>query len=117
MPLAHVSLGAPQFIPANPTALLINPVGFKTFCKEIILHNTGTLIETIEVWEVAGLGGSLGSSALSNRLMKIVLNPDDTVFVGFADVLILDDEFDAIFAKCSTASKVVIKFEGDMEDV
>ena len=117
MPLAHVSLGQPQYVPLNVTALLINQLGFKTFLKEIILHNISTTIESVEIFEADSVGGTLGTPGIERRLLKVTVNPDDTIFIGFADVIILDAENDAIFCKCSTASKVVIKFEGDLEDV
>lgn len=117
MTLSHVSLGQPEYIPINYSAMLINPDGFKTFIKEIIIHNTITTPETVEVLEVNASAGGLGNPSVNRRLLKIQIEPDDTIFVAFSDVLILDSEYDAIFCKCTTANAVNIKFTGDLEDV
>lgn len=117
MALAHVSLGQPEFVPLNYTAMLINPAGFKTFIKEIILHNVVTTPEIVEILEVHASAGGLGNPSINRRFLKPSIEPDDSIFLAFADVLILDSEYDAIFCKCTLANAVTIKFTGDMEDV
>ena len=115
MPLLHVSLGAPKFIPVTPTAVLVNPLDYKTFIREIILHNTGTTIESVKVYDVPPIAGALGTPSLEFRQLNITVPVNDTIHVPFQDCIILDTPNYAIFAECSSANKINIKFNGDKE--
>lgn len=115
MALMHVSLGAPRFISVAPTAMLINPVDYKTFIREIVLHNTGTTIETVRLYDVPPVAGALGTPNLELRQLNISVPVNDTVHIPFQDCITLDVPNYAIFAECTTANKINIKFNGDKE--
>ena len=113
--LAHVKLANPTQLPSSIGAVFDNPAATKSYIRGIVLHNTNSTTEDVELQFVGNSGGSLGTPGASNRFLKISIATDETVMVEFASPLILDTHHDAIFGTTTTASKVNFIPLGDQE--
>ena len=100
----------------TPTVIYTNPSGIKSYIRLIMIHNTNTIVENIELWNVPDSSGSVGAVADINKIFKDSLDADGTLFLEFAiPGIILEDLNDTIQAKTTTASKVTIQIMGGSE--
>lgn len=100
----------------TPTVIYTNPSGIKSYIRLIMIHNTNTTLETVELWNVPDSGGSVGAIADINKIFKNSLDAGSTILLEFATPgIILEDLNDTIQAKTTTASKVTIQIMGGSE--
>ena len=96
-------------------AVFTNPASTKSYVRLIVIHNTNTSTEIIELWNVPDDSG-VGTAADANKMNKISVLTNDTVNLEFSGPgLVLVDENDSIQAKTTTASKVTIQIHGAKE--
>lgn len=102
-----------QTLPSTAGVLYANPASTKTFIGNVILHNTNTTREFVELFNVPDSGGSTGTAALTNRFIATWLDPDATVQFPFeGDGIPLSDTNDSIQGRSTTSTKVTVQFSG-----
>jgi Zn-dependent M28 family amino/carboxypeptidase len=113
MTLVRVKLADIQTIAATAGSIYANSAGEKAFISGLTVHNTDTVNQTVQVYNVPDSGGALGTAALTNRIWIKVLVPDETaIFEAPSDGIVLSDTNDALFAVTTTASKVTLMLHG-----
>jgi hypothetical protein len=115
MALQNTRLTELAFIASSVASVYANPSSTKSLVKGLMLHNTNTTSETINVHWVPDASGSLGTAAAGNRFLSIVLSTNETLFVEFPFCIVMTDTNEAIFASTTTASKVTIAVIGDKD--
>lgn len=115
MTLQHVNLAYPTQLPSSVGAMYDNGSSVKTYIRGIILHNTNTTTETVELQMVQNSSGSLGTPAASKKFLHVDLATNETLFIEFISPIILTAQHDAIFGVTTTASKVNFIPLGDKE--
>jgi len=100
-------------IAATATAYVTNPSNTKTFVSNIVLHNTNSVAETIEIYVVPDNSGSVGTATASNRMWKDDLDPNVTRIVPLPKIgIVLEDANDTIQILTTTAGKVTVQIFG-----
>lgn len=90
-----------------------NPASTKTFISGITLHNSNTTAELVTVHNVPDSTGSLGTAAAGNRILRVSLDPNQTITYSFpGDGIVLEDTNDSIQAVTTTDSVVTIMIHG-----
>lgn len=115
MALAPDKLTDIQAIAATATSVLVNLAGQRIYLKGIILHNTNTSIETVQIYNVPDNTGLPGTAAVLNRFLNPQISGGDTVFIEMPYPIVLSDTGDAIFAQSTTANKVTLQLLGERE--
>lgn len=113
MAITRGKLADIQYIASSAGSVYANGAATKTFIGGIVLHNTNTTNEVVEIYNVPDSGGSLGTATSAHRFIKVTLTPDQTwVWRAPADGVCLSDTNDSIQADTTTASKVTIQLLG-----
>lgn len=113
MAIVRGKLADIQTIPSTTGVVYANSAGEDTFIGGVTLHNTNTLTETVQIFNVPDSGGSVGTAALANRFIRVDMAPGATISYQFpGDGLPLTDTNDSIQASSTTAGKVTIQFSG-----
>jgi len=100
-------------VAGSAAAVYTNASATTTYVVSVILHNTNTTTETVELWNVPDSTGSVGTAADANKFWKDDLAANETVIIDLGKLgLILEDENDTIQAATTTASKVTIQIFG-----
>ena len=90
-----------------------NPADTVSYVTHIVLHNTNTTEEDVELWNVPDSAASVGTAADANRFWADTLAANETVFLEIPKIgLVLEDTNDSIQAVTDTASKVTIQIFG-----
>ena len=86
------------------------------FVRTIVLHNTNSTSETVNVWAVPDNAGSAGTAADANRIFSITLIAGETNIVDFpAPGIPLLYAGESIQVASTTASKVSVLVTGARE--
>lgn len=113
MTLIRGRLANIQTIPSTAGSVYANPACTKTFVGGITLHNTNTTSEIVDIHVVPDSGGSLGTAAAGNRIIRVTMVANSTISYEFpGDGLPLIDTNDSIQAKTTTAGVVTIMLSG-----
>lgn len=115
MSLQRAKLADIQYIGASAASIYANPAVTKTFVKGLVLHNTNTTSETVQVYVVPDSASALGTAGAGNRILVLSLPANDTLFVEFPYSVTLTDTNDSIQAQTTTASKVTVLLLGDKD--
>ena len=116
MALTHMRLTEITTIAATAGAVYTNPASTTAYVTLIVLHNTNTTAEDVELWNVPDSTGSVGTAADTNKFWADSLAANETVFVEVPKIgLVLEDTNDTIQAMTDTASKVTIQIFGSQE--
>lgn len=115
MALQHTKLADIQTLPATAGSIYANPASTKTYIRGLVLHNTNTSTEAVELYNVPDSSSSVGTAAATNRFLKVNLAADETLFVDLVYPVILTDTNDAVFGKATTVSKVTVQLLGDKD--
>lgn len=93
-----------------------NPSSTTSYLRQILLHNTSSSEETVELWVVPDSGGLEGTAADANKIYEETLPSGATRMIEFAPPgYILEDENETLQAAASTASVVTISVMGAVE--
>lgn len=99
-------------------AIVTNAVGKKTYIRHIIIHNTNSTTETINLHTVPDNAEAVGTAADINRWVS------ESILAGTtwewncgagSPGIILEDTNDTLQASTDTASKVTIQVYGGIE--
>ena len=113
MALSYNRLTEITTIAAAAASVYANAASTTSYVTLIVLHNTNTADENVELWNVPDSTGSVGTAADANRFWADTLTPGETVFVEIPKIgLVLEDTNDSIQAATDTASKVTIQIFG-----
>ena len=104
-----------QTIPAAAGSVYSNPAATKTYIRGLILHNTNSTAETVQLYNVPDSAAALGTAGNGNKFTKVALAADETLFIDLAYPLVLADTNDSIQAATTTASKVTVQILGDKD--
>lgn len=115
MALQRGKLADIQFIGDSASSIYANSASTKTYIRGLVLHNTNTTTETVQIHNVPDSTGSVGAAGNDNRFLKVVLPPDETLFIDFEYPLVLIDTNDTLQAVTTTANKVTIQVLGDFD--
>ena len=115
MALVRGKLADIQTVAATVGSIYANPASTKTYIRGIVLHNTNTTAEIVELHNVPDSAGSLGTAAATNKFLRVSVAANDTVTVDLAYPLVLTDTNDSIQAVTTTVSKVTIMLQGDKD--
>lgn len=120
MALSKVGLGFPiECVYDATTTVYANPASTTTFVRSILFHNIAASNPiTIALHFVQNNSGSVGSTADSNRIMRITLDATDTYFMELAFPLVLTAENDSLrLVNISTTAgdSVTVQLLGDKE--
>jgi len=115
MALTRTRIHNPAQIAAAVASILTCPASTKLYVKGILLHNTNSTTETVEIYLVPNSGGSLGTAAAANRIIRVALAADETQFFEMPATLVLDATNDSIQAVTTTAAKVTVVLTGEKD--
>jgi hypothetical protein len=115
MALQRAKLGDIAFVGSSAGSIYANAAGVKTYVKGLVLHNTNTTAETVQVYDVPDSSGALGTPGVGNRILNVSLPANDTLIVEFPCAVVLSDTNDSLQAQTTTASKVTVLVLGDKE--
>ena len=102
-----------QTIPSTVGSVYSNPSSTKTFVSGFTLHNTAGTAELVLLYNVPDSGGSLGTAAAGNRILRVSLDSGASVTYSYpGDGIVLEDTNDSIQAVTTTASVVTIMIHG-----
>lgn len=104
-----------QYIPATVGSIYANPASSKSYIRSIILHNTNSSPETVQLYNVPDSATALGTAADGNKFFEKDLNQNETLFIDLEYPIVLTDENDSIQAVTTTASKVTVQVLGDKD--
>ena len=100
-------------VASSAGSVYANPASTTTYVTLIVLHNTNTTAESVELWNVPDNAASLGTAADANKFWADDLAANETVFLEIPKVgLVLEDQNDSIQAATDTASKVTVMIFG-----
>lgn len=100
-------------IPSTVGSLYSNASSTKTFVKGLTLFNSNTTAETVKLYRVPDSSGSLGTAAVTNQFLEVVLASLETFVFEFpGDGAVLEDTNDSIQGVTTTASKVTVQIHG-----
>jgi hypothetical protein len=103
-------------IPETFGAVYNNPADVKTYIRLIIIHNTNTTVETINLWNVPDDAAAVGVAADTNKMFKTEIAAGGTAILEYGTPgIILEDTNDTIQASTTTAGKVTIQIMGGKE--
>ena len=113
MALTYAKLADIQTIPSTTGVIYANGASEETFIGSIILHNTNTTTEKVQVFNVPDNAGSTGTATLAHRFICVDLAADATIsYPCPGNGLPLTDTNDSIQASSTTAGKVTIQLSG-----
>ncbi len=115
MTLQHVTLAFPAYIPSTVGSIYANPAATKSYVRGLLIYNSNTTTETVDIHFVPDSAGSLGTADVTNRCFRLNIAADETLLIELVFPFVLTDENDAVFAKTTTSSKVNIVPLGDIE--
>lgn len=115
MALQRTKLQDPAYVPTSPGSVYANPAATTTYIRGIIIFNGHTAAETVDMWNVPDNATALGTQGDSNKFWSQSIAASETVIISFPHPVVLTDQNDAIFADCTTGSKVTIQFLGDKD--
>lgn len=115
MALQRTKLGDIAYIASSAGSIYANPASTTTVIKGLVLHNTNTTAETVQVYVVPDTAGALGAAGGGNKILNISLPANDTLLVEFPYALVLTDTNDSLQAVTTTASKVTAMVLGDQD--
>lgn len=116
MAILRVRLADIQALPATTGVLFANPAATATFVCGIVLHNTNTTDEDVELYLVPDNSGAVGATLSWHRFLAITLEPGQTyVWRAPGDGLPLANTNDTIKGNATTASKVSIILSGPQQ--
>lgn len=112
MAFAYKKLTEITTLPTTKAAIFTNSAATASYVRSIILHNTGTATESVELNMVPNLDGD----TVSNQFYAANISPDETVFIEFPTPgLVMDTSGDAIEGVTSTVTTVTIMVMGGDE--
>lgn len=101
---------------STASSVLANPSGKTSYIRLIIIHNTNTSTETVELYCVPDSSGSVGTAGDSNKFFKKDLQANETYIIELAvPGIVLEDTNDTIQGKSTTAGEVTIQIYGGQE--
>ena len=113
--LTHQSLGYIQYVPTVAAPIYTNPASTTTYVRGIFLFNANAnAVETVQLFEVPAVGGTVGSAGTQNQFFRQPLNPYQSYsieFPGPGDSLPAPN--DTIQAMTTTSQHVTVKLFGD----
>jgi len=118
MAFAYDRLAEITTIADTAGAVVTNAAGKKTYIRHIIIHNTNSTAETVNLHTVPDNGGAVGTSADTNRWVSESIDSGATwewTCGAGSPGIILEDENDTLQASTDTASKVTIQAYGGIE--
>lgn len=115
MALTHGKLTDIQYVAATAGSIYANPASSKSYIRSIILHNTNTTPETVELYNVPDSTAALGTAGTANQFFKKDVSANETLFVDLEYPIVLTDTNDSIQAVTTTASKVTVQVLGDVD--
>lgn len=117
MSLQRGRLADIQYIAATAGSIYANPAASKSYIRSIILHNTNTVPETVELYNVPDNSTALGTAADGNKFFEKDLSPNETFIFSFEEYpIVLEDQNDSIQAVTTNASKVTVMINGDIDN-
>ena len=114
MALNHVSNITPVLVPSSAGSIMTHSSG-KTYVRGMIFYNSAGTTETLEVHVIPNSGGSLGTAAATNRVLRISLLSSETFTWELPFPFVFTSANDAIFAKSTTNNVVVAYILKDTE--
>ena len=120
MALAKVGLGFPVSCAINSTTTVYaNPASTVTYVRSLLIHNVATVNQvTLSVHVIANSGGAVGSTADSNRVFRLTLEPLDTYFTELAFPIILtgtNDSIRVVNSNTTAGDTLTVMLLGDKE--
>ena len=115
MALQRTRLTPLAYIPASVGVMYDNPASTTTFVKGVLLHNTNTTAETIEIHWVPSSGGAVGTAGNATRLFKVQMDAGETLFLEMPYSVVLVALHESIQMVTTTASKVNCAIAGDQD--
>lgn len=115
MALNRTKLADIQTVAAAAGSVYSNPASTKTYIRGIVLHNTNSTTETVQIYNVPDSSGALGAAAAGNKFLKVSLIADETIFLDLTYPIVLTDTNDSLQAVTTTASKVTLQLLGDKD--
>jgi len=116
MSLSHARLAEIATLGATAASVYANPASTTSYVTLIVLHNTNTVAEDVELWNVPDSSEALGTAADANRFWADSIDINETVFIEIPKIgLVLEDKNDSIQGLADTASKVTIQVFGSQE--
>lgn len=113
MAIIRGRLANPATLPSTVGSIYSNPASTKTFIKGIVLYNSNTSAETVRLYNVPDVSGSIGTAGDTNQFLDISLAAKETFVFEFpGDGAVLEDTNDSIQGVTTTASKVTYQFQG-----
>ena len=100
----------------SAASVYTNPAATKSYVRLIIIHNTNSTAEVVQLYNVPDSTGSLGTAGDTNKFYyeSMAANATSIIDLGTPG-LILEDTNDSIQAVTTTASKVTIQIMGGTE--
>jgi len=101
----------PTTLPSASGSILANN-SISTQLSSILLHNTNTTSETIQLFLVSNNAGTLGAPSAANRITYLTLAVNETLEITFKFPPTLVGTNDALFGQTTTAGKVTFTASG-----
>jgi hypothetical protein len=119
MALSKSGLGFPvECSYDSTTTIYANPASTTTYIRSLLFHNVSANAVNVALHFVQNSGGSVGSTATSNRILKITLDSTDTYFMELAFPIVLTGENDSlriVNANTTAGDSVTVTILGDRE--
>jgi len=115
MALQRTKLADIAYVASSAGSIYANPASTTSVVKGLVLHNTNSTAETVQVYVVPDSAGSLGTASTANRILNISLPANDTLLVEFPYSVVLTDTNDSLQAVTTTGSKVTVLVLGDQD--
>jgi hypothetical protein len=113
MAIIRSRLANPATLPTTVGSIYSNPASTRTAIKGIELFNSGTGNETVRLYNVPDVSGSLGTAGNTNQILEITLAAKEKfIYESPGDGRWLEDTNDSIQGSTTTASTVVYEFFG-----
>lgn len=101
----------PTTLPSAAGSILANS-SISTQISSVLLHNTNTTTETIQLFLVPNSAGAVGAASVSNRIAYLLLVANETLELTFKFPPTLSNANDALFGQTTTAGKVTFTASG-----
>lgn len=115
MAMNRTRLADIAYLGSSNAAFLTNGASTKTYVRGLILHNTNTTTETVDVYNVPDSGGSVGTAGNGNKFLTVNLAANETLFIELPHPITLIDTNDTLQGKSTTASKTTVQVLGDKD--
>lgn len=115
MALQRTRLADIAYLGSSNAAFYTNAASTESYIRGLVLHNTNTTTEVVDIYNVPDSGGSVGTAGNGNKFLTINLAANETLFIDFPHPLVLIDTNDTLQGKSTTASKTTIQVLGDKD--